>query len=475
VKRTLAFVVGGVLVAVVLVGGIFAVLLLRHDVPELHADIQEHFKYGSIGAEARAGVPDRIWYVLPKVFPELLPPGPGDGYARLGFIYEPGHRRPIGTSHRETPLGMVGLNCGVCHTSTVRDSPEAQPRIVLGMPANQFNLRGYLEFLRAAGRDPRFNADTLLKAMRADGQKLSWWESLVYRYLVVPRTKRALTKLATDFSWIDRRPQWGPGRVDTFNPYKVLLGIDLSNDDSVGTSDLPTIWNQRPREGLYLHWDGNNSSLSERNKSAAIGAGATPDSLDLKAMKRIEDWILDLPPPSFPPERIDRAKAEAGARLYARECASCHDFGGARVGQVAPLAEIGTDGERLRSFTPELATKMNTIGSGHPWRFSHFRKTDGYVNMPLDGVWLRAPYLHNGSVPTLRELLFPAERPTVFSRGYDVYDFKNMGFVSTGPDAERSGFRFETGLAGNGNMGHLYGTNLPPADREAILEYLKTR
>ena len=50
---------------------------------------------------------------------------------------------------------------------------------------------------------------------------------------------------------------------------------------------------------------------------------------------------------------------------------------------------------------------MNTIGTGKPWKFSHFRKTDGYANMPLDGVWLRAPYLHNGSVPTLRALLFP--------------------------------------------------------------------
>lgn len=474
-KRRLALVIGGVLLTLVLAGGIFAALLLRHNVPELHAGIEDHFKYGSIGAEARAGVPDRIWYVLPKVFPELLPQGTGEGWARLGFIYEPGHRRPIGTSHRETPLGMVGLNCGVCHTSTVRDSPESQPRIVLGMPANQFNLRGYLQFLRASGHDKRFNADTLLKAMRDDGQKLPFWERLVYRYVVIPRTKRALAKLDDDFRWVDRRPLWGPGRVDTFNPYKSLLNIDLSNDDSVGTSDLPTIWNQRRREGLYLHWDGNNSSLSERNKSAAIGAGATPDSLDLKAMKRIEDWILDLPPPTLPGDRIDPAKAALGAQVYAKACASCHDFGGSSVGQVSPLAEIGTDGERLRSFSPELAAKMNTIGSGKPWHFSHFRKTDGYVNMPLDGVWLRAPYLHNGSVPTLRELLFPEQRPAVFYRGYDVYDFKNMGFVSDGPEAQRVGFRFDTALPGNGNRGHLYGTELPAAEKEAILEYLKTR
>jgi mono/diheme cytochrome c family protein len=472
--RKVAVGLTGLAAVIVLAAGVGAVLLLKHDVPDQYDDIQEHFKYGSIGAEARAGLPDRIWYVLPTVFADLLPPGPGQGYERFGFIYEPGRRRPIGTSHREVPIGMIGVNCAVCHVSTVRDAPDAPPRIVLGMPANQFNLRAYVQFLRDAGRDPRFNADTLLKAIRADGG-LPRLQSLAYRYFVIPRTEKALKELDADFSWMDRQPPWGPGRVDTFNPYKELLGFDMVRDDTVGTSDLPTIWNQGQREGMYLHWDGNNSSLSERNKSAAIGAGASDDSLDLDSMERIERWILDFPPPPFPPDQIDRVRAEMGGRLYARECASCHDFGGARVGQVTPLPEIGTDPERVRSFTPDLVEKMNTIGEGKPWRFTHFRKTDGYANMPLDGVWLRAPYLHNGSVPTIRALLFPGERPATFYRGYDVYDYRNLGFVSTGPDAERAGFRFDTSLRGNANGGHLYGTQLTRAEREAILEYLKTR
>ena len=70
---------------------------------------------------------------------------------------------------------------------------------------------------------------------------------------------------------------------------------------------------------------------------------------------------------------------------------------------------------------------MNTIGTGRPWRFSHFRKTNGYAGMPLDGIWLRAPYLHNGSVPTLRALLFLDERPARFYRAYDVYDWRARG------------------------------------------------
>ena len=112
-------------------------------------------------------------------------------------------------------------------------------------------------------------------------------------------------------------------------------------------------------------------------------------------------------------------------------------------------------------------------------RFSHFRKTFGYANMPLDGLWLRAPYLHNGSVPTLRDLLEPSpRRPKTFYRGYDVYDQAKVGFVSTRDEENgRLYFKFDTAVAGNSNSGHEgkpYGTDLPTGEKEALVEYLKT-
>jgi hypothetical protein len=68
----------------------------------------------------------------------------------------------------------------------------------------------------------------------------------------------------------------------------------------------------------------------------------------------------------------------------------------------------------------------------------------GYVAPFLDGIWLKAPYLHNGSVPTLRDLLEPAaQRPKVFWRGYDVYDQAKVGFVSDTPEAQRVGTRLD--------------------------------
>jgi mono/diheme cytochrome c family protein len=444
--------------------------------PQQPSDIVEHFKYGAIGTEARAGVPYWIWRVLPIVFADKLPNRPGNGWEKLGFIYESKDKdHPVGTTHTKSGLtDVVGLNCATCHAGTVRDAPGSMRRIVLGMPSHGMDVQGYLRFLTACAQDARFNADTLIAAIEKINPNFGFLDRTGYRLLGIRQTKNGILDGARGNAWFDSRPPQGPGRVDTFNPYKVMFGFDMSKDDTVGTVDLPSLWNQRPRRTLWLHWDGNNNLVEERNKSAAIGAGATPQSLDVAALRRIEDWIMDLKAPVYPAERIDQARAARGRAVYATECSSCHDFGAKDVGQVTPQAKVGTDPERVRSFTSELATKMNTLGEGYPWRFSHFRKTDGYANMPLDGLWLRAPYLHNGSVPTLRALLWPETRPAQFYRAYDVYDWNDVGFVSSGPDAQRDGVLFDTTLKGNSNAGHTYGQQLTPEQREDLLEYLKT-
>jgi mono/diheme cytochrome c family protein len=466
---------------VLLAAAIFVVTLsvavgCRPSPPQGEQDIVAHFKYGILGTEETVGVPYWIFRVLPIVFADKLPNRPGDGWEKLGFIQETPDRGPIGTTRASGSFGveLAGLNCATCHVGTVRETPSSPRQIVLGMPANQMDLQGYSRFLTAVAQDPRFTASNLIDAIEKINPDFGFMQSLAYRFVAVRRTRTGILDQAQRTAWFDARPSQGPGRVDTFNPYKALFGFDMTKDDTVGTADLPSLWNQRPRRNLWLHWDGNNNLVEERNKSAAIGAGATPESLDVAALGRIEEWIMDLKPPAYPPARIDQTRAARGAAVYAGACASCHDIGAPQIGQVTPIAEIGTDPERLRSFSAELATRMNTLGEGYPWKFSHFRKTEGYANMPLDGLWLRAPYLHNGSVPTLRALLFPETRPAEFYRAYDVYDWADVGFVSSGPDAQREGVRFDTREKGNANTGHTYGQELPVDQREDLLEYLKT-
>jgi hypothetical protein len=87
----------------------------------------------------------------------------------------------------------------------------------------------------------------------------------------------------------------------------------------------------------------------------------------------------------------------------------------------------------------------------------------------MDGVWARSPYLHNGSVRTLQELLTPpAQRSKIFHRGSRDYDTTSMGYTDAGP------YVFDTSTRGNSNTGHNYGTALTSDQKHDLLEYLKT-
>src|SRR5688572_3079787 len=115
-----------------------------------YAGISDHFKYGSIGSEPASGIPYWIWKALPELFADKLP---GKGYASLGFIQEEGHDRPVGFSNRRVFIDRVSLNCGVCHTGSVRETPDGSRSIVLGMPANTMDLEKYTRFLIAVASD----------------------------------------------------------------------------------------------------------------------------------------------------------------------------------------------------------------------------------------------------------------------------------------------------------------------------------
>ena len=461
---------GAAIVVVVLAILIPVFVWSQRDVPDTYDDIVQHFKYGSFGGEATM-LPYWIWRVLPTVFPDLLPDGPGEDYARFGFIYDSDeptdHPRPIGISYREAPVPLMGFSCAACHAGTLRESPDAPRQIILGMPQHQGNFWDLTLFLFNVAKDDRFNADNLIPAIKEVNPEFSWLDNLIYRRLAIPQARDGLLERAKAMDPVMRRSPWGLGRVDTFAPHKYVL-FDLPDDYS-GIVDFPSVWGQEVRKGMSLHWDGNNNSVEARNKIAAISAGATVDSLDLASLQRTQDWLFALTPPDFPRDRIDPTRYDSGYRIFQESCSVCHALDGAQVGRVTPIYEIGTDMERFVSYTQILADRTNEIVCCH-------RKSIGYANSPLDGIWLRAPYLHNGSVPTLRDLLKPPdERPTVFYTGYNVYDFDNVGFITQGPETESQGYRFDTSALGNGNQGHEYGTALSQREKDDLLEYLKTQ
>lgn len=493
---TLSLVVG----VLVLVAG--TVLVVRHSGESTphHADDIRHFRYGSIGAERSSGIPYRLWQELPRLFPEEfeIATALGDGpFAAFGFIYErdgQGLPRdlPIGISRRRVQgVDMVWFNCAVCHVGTWRPAEGGERVIVDGMPSNNLDLHGFVAFLLGNAADDRLRPAAVLASIEANQGRLGYFERLIWRYYVLPAVRgELLVRQVRMQPLLAVQPPWGPGRVDTFNPYKVIQFaipfLTLDPAERIGTADFPSIFNQRPREGMQLHWDGNNTSLAERNLSAAVGAGLDlpgATAADRAAIRRVARWLLDLRPPPSPMRAAQDAAAVARGRdIFMRDCAACHGhqesdgyvFEGRHLGRVEPIGRIGTDRARLDSYTEAFLLRQREVLG-----FTGFRKTDGYANQPLDGLWLRGPFLHNGSVPTLSDLLAPPRaRPAAFIRGLDIIDAERGGFASPpcepGQPVPAGAICFDTGLPGNGNAGHSYGTTLDEAERRDLLSYLKT-
>lgn len=471
VGRVLRTPLDAALAAVVLVvGGFFAygiyVNLIKAEPDVVYADSADQFKYGAIGLSAANRIPEYLWKVMPEICPDLLP-GPG-GWASLGMLYEEGKDVPVGISRRRIGYPSVEPNCAFCHTGGYRAGASAPQQIALGAPAHQLDLQAFQWFLYNCAKDARFNTDNVMEKIQKV-EDLGWFEAQVYRHAIIPIAKSGLETQASAYAWQKSRPAQGRGRTDTFNPTKITV-FHIPDDGTIGTVDLPAIWNQKAREGMHLHWDGNNDNIHERNYAAAMAIGAPPDSVLPSHFDMVTNFVLELPPPKFP-FPIDQAGAQRGAAIYKANCADCHAFGSPKVGQVTPIAAVATDPHRLQSFTPGLVRAFHSIQE-QPFVFGSYSKTDGYANLPIDGAWARAPYLHNGSVPTLWDLLQPAEkRPVRFYRGSDVYDPVKLGFVS---EAGPNSFLLDTTIPGNSSAGHLYGTQLTDEEKRDLIEFLKT-
>ncbi len=249
----------------------------------------------------------------------------------------------------------------------------------------------------------------------------------------------------------------------------------------------------------------------------------------IKNLIDLEDWTRTLTPPRWPEGilgPIDVVKAGKGHEVYLKAgCDRCHadkppypesapNKYGKTFTKVArtPLSELKTDPVMAENFLSRTAKtgKFARLFGGAPevpaWQMVYmglvkliegdlpaagldadqilaaggFRELNipskedltAYKSGPLAGIWATAPFLHNGSVPSLYQLLLPAkDRVKVFHVGSREFDPKDVGFES-GPSP--GAFEFRVDVPGNANSGHEYGTDLPEDDRRALIEYLKS-
>jgi mono/diheme cytochrome c family protein len=190
-------------------------------------------------------------------------------------------------------------------------------------------------------------------------------------------------------------------------------------------------------------------------------------------------YIYSLTPPKYP-AAINTVQAEAGKAVFEKSCSGCHGTYGTNAtypNLLIPQHIIQTDSLLSTSnysspqFTDWFNKSWFTSGD-HPARLQPYK---GYIAPPLDGIWVTAPYLHNGSVPNLEALLNSKERPPYWKRAFDKpeYDYNKTGWKYVTTDAAAKG-TYNTTLPGYSNSGHPFGDKLTPQQRTDVIEYLKT-
>ncbi len=267
---------------------------------------------------------------------------------------------------------------------------------------------------------------------------------------------------------------------------------DLGLHDDM-CEDTPAWWLLKKKKTMY-HTGGADAN-SVRSKMQFMMTPITTAKEFHKAEPAFRDinaYLKTIEAPKYPLP-VDTELAARGNVLFADNCAKCHGTYGEKwtyPNKVVPIAEIGTDPKRYQGIEDKFGDYYNQtwFAKENPgWLFDDAPTfaTKGYQAPPLDGVWATAPYFHNGSVPTLEDVLNSKARPKLYTRsfrtGADDYDAVKVGWKVTpvkAVDASLPAYErrkiYDTARPGRGNGGHIYGDHFTADERRAVVEYLKT-
>ena len=264
---------------------------------------------------------------------------------------------------------------------------------------------------------------------------------------------------------------------------------------SVVPTDVPAWWLLKKKNAMFYNGFGRGDFGKFLMASSLLTISDSSEARGIDGhIKDVLAYLYSLQPPKYP-YPIDETLARRGGVLFVEHCSKCHgNYSGGgpadKPGEAAsgdgsdypnlliPESIIGTDSllNKNEYQSPQIVEWFNKswfAQGDHPARLEPF---DGYIAPPLDGVWITAPYLHNGSVPTLEAVLNSKARPAYWSRDFDhpQYDYVAVGWKYTRETGPRGTAVYNTTLPGYGNQGHNFGDKFSDRDRKAIIEYLKT-
>ena len=191
-------------------------------------------------------------------------------------------------------------------------------------------------------------------------------------------------------------------------------------------------------------------------------------------------YLKTIEPPKYPLP-INQTLAVKGKNIFNNSCSKCHGTYGEKAAYpnlLIPERIIKTDSLLFKANyqNPQFIEWFNKSWYAKGEHSARLEPFNGYIAPPLDGVWITAPYLHNGSVPDLEALLNSKERPRYWQRNFKQpgYDYEKTGWKYEVKDNRDDRRIYNTDKPGYRNTGHTFGDRLSCEDRKAVIEYLKT-
>ncbi len=254
---------------------------------------------------------------------------------------------------------------------------------------------------------------------------------------------------------------------------------------------VPPWWRMKKKNAMFWMGEGRGDHATIMMTAAILCADSLAEVTQLDSIAAdVRTYIESIEAPAYPFVVNDDLAAE-GQAIFEGTCSTCHGTYGETPtypNRIIDIAVVGTDSTLIDYAFGEGQTYVDWFNNSPFGKRAQAQPSRGYVPPPLDGIWATAPFLHNGSVPTIRAVLDSSKRPllwhhlNVSNLKQSDYDQKNLGwnFNSIDADAELQQLPidkqwvYDTRREGYANTGHQFGDALTGAQRDAVIEYLKT-
>ncbi len=418
----------------------------------------------------------------------------------------------VGTIERGLPRVQVeGANfgCAVCHAGRLYDaSGQPTQEWWLGLPNTSVNIDLYINELYTAMGWVDRNPEQALAALQQLFPRTTPNELKTLRRFVLPAIRQRLADTAN----LNRAVPFiagYPGITNGFASLKFQLGLLDAKQMAAehAFTAVPGLDYRHWRSGIlydnaytpnaerrFEELSDSRVSAEQQEQLAQIISFITVPTEGVDPKRAINSlpqtrdilaFIRQYRSPNFP-GTIQSEKLSAGKQLYDKLCSDCHGRYNDSLDNPTLLAlpnrpdNVGTDAVRRQAFDEVTIAAIEKT----PYKnVINVDSTNTYVAPPLSGLWASAPYLHNGSVPTIWHLLNPSERPTVFEIGGHSLDYDKLGIkgelsdgayrYSENYQAWSQSVLLDTRQPGLGNQGHEFGSELNAAQQRELIEYLK--